>query len=561
MPEIEVQSDHGRGRRVAMTGPRIVIGRGRESDVFLPDYRLSRRHAEIEQRGDSYFLIDLGSTNGTFLNGQRVIGERRLRDGDLIALGESRLIFSSGVPEDVGEAVTLVGAQSFPIQHLQARITARSIEVVDLGRHRSQVQTQTRVFQLLSKASASLLGNRSLPELFERILDVIFEAIPVQRCAIVLHDQRHDEAVVRAARSRAGDPIARVSQAISRRVMEQRVAMLIPNVFEDAGLRGRQSILATGVRSALCAPLWLSPRVGTAEEVIGLVYADTQEAAQKFTEDELEILTAFANIAASKIESARLIEENVEKERLENEMRTAADIQLSILPKDAPHVPGCELTGESRSCDAVGGDYHDFHWDGRQLSLTVADVSGKGLGAAMLMTALRAAVHAHWRDPALGAAFTRINRTFFENVPVDRYATCFLARFDPETGKLVYVNAGHPPPLLVRARGQTVLLDDGGPGLGLFDAAEFTVGEVTMAPGDSLLVYSDGVSESWPTSDEAEEHLEEMARSYAAVPVGALRNEVLAAVERRHGGIRTDDCTLVILRWSPPARPRLVPDP
>jgi|SRR5215471_11825512 len=89
MPEIEVQSDHGRGRRVAMTGPRIVIGRGRESDVFLPDYRLSRRHAEIEQRGDAYFLIDLGSTNGTFLNGQRVVGERRLRDGDLIALGKA----------------------------------------------------------------------------------------------------------------------------------------------------------------------------------------------------------------------------------------------------------------------------------------------------------------------------------------------------------------------------------------------------------------------------------------------------------------------------------------
>src|SRR5262249_56188262 len=114
--------------------------------------------------------------------------------------------------------------------------------------------------------------------------------------------------------------------------------------------------------------------VGTAEEVIGLVYADTQEAAQKFTEDDLEILTAFANIAASKIESARLIEENVEKERLESEMRTAAEIQLSILPKDAPQVPGCELTGESRSCDAGGGDYHDFHWDGRQLSLPVADL-------------------------------------------------------------------------------------------------------------------------------------------------------------------------------------------
>src|SRR2546430_9271246 len=117
---------------------------------------------------------------------------------------------------------------------------------------------------------------------------------------------------------------------------------------------------------------------------------------------------------------------NVEKEWLEGEMRAAAEIQRSILPKDAPFVPGCELDGESRSCDAVGGDYHDFDWDGQQLSLTVADVSGKGLGAAMLMTSLRTAVRAHWRDSSLAGVAARVNRTFFENVPDDRYATCFL---------------------------------------------------------------------------------------------------------------------------------------
>jgi sigma-B regulation protein RsbU (phosphoserine phosphatase) len=234
-------------------------------------------------------------------------------------------------------------------------------------------------------------------------------------------------------------------------------------------------------------------------------------------------------------------------------MRTAADIQRSILPKDAPTVPGCELTGESRSCDAVGGDYHDFQWDGRELSFTVADVSGKGLGAAMLTTALRAAVHAHWRDDSLAAAVTRINRTFFENVPIDRYATCFLARFDPTTGNLVYVNAGHPPPLLVRARGNAETLGEGGPGLGLFDVGEFAIGQITMGQGDTLLAYSDGISESWPTAAEAEAELADLARSYTSVPVTALRNEVLASVERRHGGVRKDDCTLVILRWSPPS--------
>jgi serine phosphatase RsbU (regulator of sigma subunit) len=546
MPEIEVQSGAGARRRVPVTGGKIVIGRARESDVFLPDYQLSRRHAEIEQRGEDYYLLDLGSTNGTFLNGQRVIGERRLRDGDLISVGESRLLFSAfgGQTDDSAENNTLLGMQSYSIQDLQARTTSRAMEVVDLRR-------QTRVFQLLSKASASMLGNRPLPELFDRVLDVIFEAVPVQRGAIALIDPRTGSSVIRAARSRVGDPISKISRTISRRVVEQRVALLIPNVLEDVALRERQSILSTGIRSALCAPLWLAPRPGIDEEVIGLIYADTLDASQRFNEDDLEILTAFANVAASKIESARLVEESHEKQRLESEMRTAAEIQRSILPKDAPVIPGCELSGESRSCESVGGDYHDFLWDGLELSFAVADVSGKGLGAAMLMTALRAAVHAHWRDADLSSAITRINRTFFENVPLDRYATCFFARFEPVSGRLNFVNAGHPPPLLVRADGSAVPLREGGPGLGLFDSAEFARGEVTLMPGDTLLAYSDGVSESWPSDGDAEQRLLELARSHAGEPVSALLTEVFTAVERQRGGFRNDDCTLVVLRYSP----------
>jgi sigma-B regulation protein RsbU (phosphoserine phosphatase) len=528
-----------------MTDGRMVIGRGEESHVFLPDYRLSRRHAEVEQRMDGFYIVDLGSTNGTFLNGQRIVGERRLSDGDLISLGDSRLVFSSGASDDTVEGGALDGAQAYRIKDLHARITDRGVAANDPGR-------QSRVFQLLSKASAALLGQKTLPEIFEQMLDVIFEAIPVQRSAIVILETG-SEPVVRASRSRNGQPIARVSRAIAKRVVQQRLALLVPNIAEDVALRGRKSIMGTGIRSAICAPLWLPPRQGTHEEVIGLIYADTQDFEHAFTEDDLQILTAFANIAASKIENTQLFAENAEKQHLEGEMRTAAEIQQSILPRDAPRVPGCELYGESRSCESVGGDYHDFHWTGVHLSLAVADVSGKGLGAAMLMAALRAAVHAHWHDRPLDEAATLINATFFENVPSDRYATCFLSRFDPSSGRLTFVNAGHPPPLLVHADGRTDSLHEGGPGIGLFAAGAFALGERRLARGDTLLMYSDGISESWPDAAQAEAALTELARSYTAVPVAALCHEIFAAVERRRGGIRNDDCTLVVLRWTPPA--------
>lgn len=544
MPEIEVQSASGPRRRVPMTDGRLVIGRGEDSHVFLPDYRLSRRHAEVEQRMDGFYIVDLGSTNGTYLNGQRVMGEQRLSDGDLISLGETTLVFSSGASDETVEGGALDGAQAYRIKDLHARITDRSVSASDPGR-------QSRVFQLLSKASAALLGQKTLPEIFEQVLDVIFEAIPVQRSAIVMLEG--GEAVVRASRSRTGQPISVVSRAIAKRVVQQRLALLVPNIAEDVALRGRKSIMGASIRSAVCAPLWLPPRDGAHEQVIGLIYADTQDFERAFDEDDLQILTAFANIAASKIENTALFAENAEKQRLEGEMRTAAEIQRSVLPRDAPRVPGCELYGESRSCEAVGGDYHDFHWNGRSLSFAVADVSGKGLGAAMLMAALRAAVHAHWQEPGLADAATRINSTFFENVPSDRYATCFLGRFDPRSGKLSYVNAGHPPPLLVHADGRTDSLHEGGPGIGLFDAGTFAQGERTLMRGDTLLAYSDGISESWPTAAEAEAALTELARAYFAVPVAALCHEILAACERRRGGVRTDDCTLVVLRWTPPA--------
>ena len=213
----------------------------------------------------------------------------------------------------------------------------------------------------------------------------------------------------------------------------------------------------------MCAPLWLPPREGAHEQVIGLIYADTQDFERAFDEDDLQILTAFANIAASKIENTKLFAENAEKQRLEGEMRTAAEIQRSILPRDAPRVPGCELYGESRSCESVGGDYHDFHWNGRALSFAVADVSGKGLGAAMLMAALRAAVHAHWQDPALDEAATRINATFFENVPSDRYATCFLGRFDPMSAA-PHVHRRGTRRRCSSTRTATDSLHEGGPG-------------------------------------------------------------------------------------------------
>jgi phosphoserine phosphatase RsbU/P len=539
MADLNVLTAVGPGGRVPVTGRRMLIGRAEESDVFLLDTMLSRRHAELEQRDDGFYLVDLGSTNGTFVNGERVVGERRLRNGDMIALGDTRLLFSDAEPPTEDD-LPLEGAQAFALRDLRSRTTVQAMFQQD-------PDPQARLVRLMSKATSSLLGHRSLPELFERVLDVIFESIPVDRAAIMLIDE-NGKREIRASRSRLGSPEIRISNTIARKVIEQRLALICPNVLEDPSLCFQDSVILPGTLSAMCAPLWLSPSQGAPEEVIGLVYADATSTVQPFGESELEILTAFGNLAASKIESTRLMMRSRDRDRLASEIEAAVEIQRSILPTHAPVVPGCELAGESRSCEAVGGDYHDYDWDGQRLLLTLADVAGKGLGAAMLMSALRSAVRAHWREPSLANAASLINRTFFENVPSDRYATCFLAQYDPSTGQLDYLNAGHPPALLVRANGTVERLEPSGPGLALFDAGVFEARIARLGSGDTLLVYSDGISEAWATAEEAEAILADVVRSAAERPIEQLRSEVFAAADDRRGRERSDDCTLVLLR-------------
>jgi len=256
-------------------------------------------------------------------------------------------------------------------------------------------------------------------------------------------------------------------------------------------------------------------------------------------------------VAAAKIENVRLLEESLEKRRMEEDMRMAAEIQNGLLPREAPTVPGWDLAGCNRPCRTVGGDYYDFVLEDGRLLVALGDVSGKGTGAALLMTVLRAAVRAHWTLPALADGVARINRTVCQNVPSSKYVTFFLAALEPETGRLAFVNAGHNPPLLVRADGSLQKLEDGGLVLGLFENIVYADGAVRMEPGDTLLIYSDGVTETWdPQGEEfGEEKLAELVTRCRSLGAAELQEAVLREIERFEEGARaTDDRTLVVLK-------------
>jgi serine phosphatase RsbU (regulator of sigma subunit) len=541
MPALKLALPDGGRRVVSLDRDRITIGRAKENDIFLPDRWLSRKHAEIQRSAEDYWLVDLGSKNGTLVNDQRVRERLRLRSGDVITLGEHALTFSGDGNEAANDQSDTepVGTQIFSARELSQQFRTPSSDAHGLAR-------QNHVLRVLSDAASALLAHRPLPEIFERVLDLIFEAVAAERAAILLTSPS-GEAEIKAQRVRSGPAVPRISRSIARRVLEERVAVLIPNVLEDMTLKGQESVVMTGVRSAICAPLWLS---GAQDTVIGLVYIDTQRTKYVFDTEDLRVVTALANLAAAKIENARLLEESLEKRRLEADVQAAAEIQARLLPAAAPTLAGWGLVGSTRACHTVGGDYYDFEREGGALLLALGDVSGKGMGAALLMAVLRAAVRGQWAEPALADAVCRINRTVCQNVPSNKYVTFFLARLDPASGSLCYVNAGHNPPLLLRADGGVERLSDGGMVLGLFDSVPYAESSVTMKRGDVLVVYSDGVTEAFSESgaEFGEAGVARTAGENRHEPAATIHERLLATVDAYDRGKAVDDRTLIVLK-------------
>ncbi|HYN03502.1 MAG TPA: PP2C family protein-serine/threonine phosphatase, partial [Vicinamibacteria bacterium] len=264
------------------------------------------------------------------------------------------------------------------------------------------------------------------------------------------------------------------------------------------------------------------------------------------------VVTAVANLAASRLESLRLREENVDKRHLDEDLRGAARIQESLLPEGTPTLPGWELAASSRLCSAVGADYYDFSPDEGGLLLALGDVAGKGLAAALLMASLRAAVRALWREEEpLSRIVARVNDNLRQTVPANRFATLFLARVDTTTGEVLWVNAGHAGPLVVRAGDGQEVLEATGTILGAFADVSWGQGRTSLGPGDVLVLLSDGVMEAArvAASELGPDRLAAAVRATGGGSASALLAALQSAAEESLGGARrADDHTFVVLR-------------
>ncbi len=476
MPHLRLSAAEGSAEVLPLRGDRMLVGRSRECDLVLPDVLLSRRHAEIYKTARGWLVRDLDSMNGTRVNDERIQDERVLYEGDVVAVSGWRLVFSEADAEPEPGHVSDHEAR---VRDITSLATRSGLDLSDLTR-------QGRLLGILTRAAGVLVASPNEGELLDALLTHLLDAIPASRGAVALLENDPFLPAVVATRSGEDETPMTIDPGVAERVLGGRSALLAPRVPGEGET----------VRSVMCAPLWFSgPGEGT-DRVVGLVVLEAPSEPTPFEIEHLSLVSAITNLAASRLESVRLREETAEKRRLEADLRGAARIQASLLPEEEPSLDGWNIGGSSRLCSAVGADYYDFALERDELFLALGDVAGKGLAAALLMATLRAAVRALWAEPGpLPQLVSTINDNLVQTLPPNRYATLFLARLQPASGELAYVNAGHVAPLVIRAEGGTERLERGGTLLGVFSGVDWEQGQVRLGPGDTLVVLSDSVVE------------------------------------------------------------------
>jgi len=516
----------------------VVIGRGAEAGLRVPVASVSRRHATILRDGDQVTVEDLGSRNGTRVNGRPVTGAQVIKVGDRLDVGGIVLQVEGAYP------VSLTTHNESPMLTPREEISWDEVR----ADRQQKSDRQSRLFQILAEAGELLTIPRAPEQLYEPILDLVATALDPERSFILLIEAGRPDPVVVASRVNGlhkGDALA-LSRTLVARVVNQRTSILTTDPVNDPNLDGAMSMVSQCIRTAVAAPLFDN------EAVIGLLYADDTRA-KHFTRDELRAFTMLANSIAVAISHSRYHQLEQDKQRQDAQLATASEILNRILPTDLPEVPGWELTAVLDPCFEVGGDLYDMRTlpDGR-LSFLVGDVTGKGLGAALLVSQVlsltRFMVGEGWEPAAL---MKRLSREIFLTTDCVRFATAFLGLLDPATGRVECVNAGHNPPVVVRADGRTETCAVGCVPVGMIEDSEYSVTGLILEPGDILALYSDGIPEAVNAADEeyGEARFTRLIAENRFRPLTDATTAVLADLARFRGDAEVgDDVTLVILR-------------
>lgn len=468
----------GASRAVAILALPFTIGRGAECHLSLPHPQISREHASIERDAGGYRIRDTGSRHGTFVNGTR-ISDARLRSGDSIALGAN------------GAALLFEAEDDTSTRSLITRLSR------DTGPARA---TDLETLSLFLKAAESLNSVGGIRDVLHSMLEYTLRLTETERGFVFLGDSA-ETLRLECGQDRAGCAIEQlppISSSLVRDAAASQLAYILSDTTDEIA-RGRDSLIANAIRSVVAMPL----RSESSNRLLGVLYLDSRTGHHSFSRTRKDILNAIARQATTLLENLRLLEMEREASLLRKELEIAAAIQRQIIPQELPEFPCARLSARSIPCAGVGGDFYDVIPLADGFLAVVADVCGKGIPAALLASMVQGMLHGQVSLAAgcgsLAEMVQALNSLVYSRTPPEKYVTLAVLRYrslDSSGGQVELVNGGHVAPVIIRSDSGIEIMRDGDLPVGLLEASRFHSISLTLAPGDRVVLVSDGITEA-----------------------------------------------------------------
>jgi serine phosphatase RsbU (regulator of sigma subunit)/pSer/pThr/pTyr-binding forkhead associated (FHA) protein len=512
----------GHRRKVGVSKSPFTIGRAEDCDATIADFRVSRLHARLLSENGQHFILDAGSRHGTFVNGTR-IERANLKNNDEITLGVSglKLIFLEG--SQVSSATQVLLRKFSP----------------------DSASSDMEKLKLFLEAARSLSSGVVVEDVLRNMLDYALRLTKAERGFVYLK-QAGGSPSLACGVDNAGHSLtqdANVSRSVVQEAMRSAAEFITGDATQQSTLAVRESIVMNELRTVIAIPLRVRGAAAASPEVDGVLYLDSRSVSHNLSGVSHDVLRALAGECASVLEHARMLEAEQAAKQYRQEMEIASAIQRSLIAEPEVQCDFARVSGRSIPCREVGGDFFDVCVSPGGVTVIVADVSGKGISAALLASVVHGMFYAQVAAGAgLVDAITAINRFLCSRVAGQKYATLLAAQLS-SGGRLEMVNCGHVPPI-VFAAGKTARISDGDLPVGLIAGATFHLIEHDFPAGARLCVLTDGISESEDSSgvEFGLGRVEDCLRAQDAL------RETLAAVELFSGHREAqDDRTLVVL--------------
>lgn len=550
---LQVLKGDNSGQVYALDREKMVLGRHPDCDIVLDAGAVSRQHAQILSVNADYFVEDLKSRNGTYVNGQQIQDRHRLADNDRIKICDLLFTFRAkghGAEPPGGASAASLSAEI--VDDTGATTGSTFLSKLDVSGSREGMRVTVNAeakLKALMEINHNLGSAIAVEQVLPKILDSLFKVfLQADRGFVVMQENDKAPLIPKAIKHRraSDEEMVRISRTIIRQVMEGKEAILSGDATSDARFDASQSIADFRIRSMMCAPL-----VDSTGRALGAIQIDTVDQRARFGQDDLDVLVSVANQAALALENAQLHESAMRQQALELDLQLAHKVQQGFLPSSPPAIEGYEVFDFYEPADHVGGDYFDYvPLAGGRMAIVLADVSGHGISAALLTAKLSSeARYCLASEPTPAAAMDRLNVAFSASGWEDKFITFIVAVLDPQQNRVVLVNGGHMAPILRRRDASIVEVgaDAAGVPIGVDPDEPYKQFSLTLEPGDSLTLFTDGFSEAMNAENDLYGigRLQEMLRTPDAGVV-QLGDALLADVRQFVGArAQSDDMCLV----------------